>query len=334
MRVLVVVSGNHERVAPFVVEQAEALQKAGCDIQMFLVEGHGAHGYLRNLGRLKTAIRQFHPDVVHAHFGLCGLICTLQHKVPVVVTYHGSDINDRRILPLSRIAMRCAAHNIFVSRRLMEKAYLFSQRRRQQVNKSTSQQVNKSTRKRSRGFEVCSSVIPCGVDTTIFHPILREEACRIMQLDPAKHYVLFAGAFDNEVKNPKLAKEACALVPEITLLELKGYKRTEVAMLMNAVDCLLMTSHSEGSPQVVKEALACGCPIVSVDVGDVKEITNGIEGCYIATDDNAATLSMLLCKSIQRHERATGLDYIIRQQLDNPSIAHRLVSLYNRLNIN
>ena len=155
MRVLVVVSGNHERVAPFVVEQAEALRQAGCDVLLFTIEGHGAKGYLRNLRSLKQQINEYRPDVVHAHYGLCGLLCTLQHKVPVVVTYHGSDINDRRILPLSRLAMRRAAHNIFVSRRLMEKAYHFSQRRRQQDNETavarelderTSLQVYKSTR--------------------------------------------------------------------------------------------------------------------------------------------------------------------------------------------
>ena len=364
MRVLVVVSGNHERVAPFVVEQAEALRQAGCDVLLFTIEGHGAKGYLRNLRSLKQQINEYRPDVVHAHYGLCGLLCTLQHKVPVVVTYHGSDINDRCVLPLSRLAMRRTAHNIFVSRRLMEKAYHFSQRRRQQDNETavareldertslqvykstslqvykpavarepderTSQQVNKSTRKRFRGFEVCSSVIPCGVDTTIFHPILRDEACRIMQLDSAKHYVLFAGAFDNEVKNPHLAKEACAMLPEVTLLELKGYKRTEVATLMNAVDCLLMTSHSEGSPQVIKEALACGCPIVSVDVGDVAEQLNSTNAGII-TDNSPESIAAALCTILDNPHRINRRQQIIARNLENSMVAQRLISLYSSL---
>lgn len=299
MKILVVVSGNHGQVAPFVVEQAEALRQAGCDVQMFKVEGHGILGYLRNLRVLKTQIQEFSPDVVHAHYGLCGLLCTLQRKVLVVVTYHGSDINNRRILPLSRIAMRRAAHNIFVSKKLMQKA----------------------------GNPRHSIVIPCGVDTAVFRPMQRDDACRTMQLNPAQRYVLFAGAFDNEVKNPQLAKDACALLPEITLLELKGYNRTEVAMLMNAVDCLLMTSHSEGSPQVVKEALATDLPIVSVDVGDVASLIDGTDFGAV-TERSPKALATALTSFLDHPSRTNGRDLIVRKKFYNTAIAQSLLSIY------
>lgn len=309
MRVLVVVSGNHGQVAPFVVEQAEALQQAGCEVQLFVVEGHGAKGYLRNLRPLKHRIQDFHPDVVHAHYGLCGLLCTLQHKVPVVVTYHGSDINNRRILPLSRIAMRRAAHNIFVSKKLQEKSL----------------EVLKS-----RYFEAFSSVIPCGIDTSVFHPMNREEACQIVGLDPVKHYVLFAGAFDNEIKNPLLAQNACSTIPKITLLELKGYNRTEVAALMNSADCLLMTSHSEGSPQVVKEALSCGCPIVSVDVGDVREIIDGTD-CGVIVGRNPEAISKALSEQLTATHRTNGKKKAV--QFDNRHTVLKIIEIYKKYNI-
>ena len=124
---MVVHSGNHEQVAPFIAEQAEALQSAGCEVHMFSIEGHGMRGYLRSLPTLKKAIADFQPDIIHAHYGLCGLLCTLQHKVPVVVTYHGSDINNRRVRLLSRLAMHRAAHNIFVSTKFLQKAQPNSQ---------------------------------------------------------------------------------------------------------------------------------------------------------------------------------------------------------------
>lgn len=66
------------------------------------------------------------------------------------------------------------------------------------------------------------------------------------------------------------------------LIELKGYSHKEVVLLMCAIDVLLMTSITEGSPQVIKVAMACGCPIVSVDVGYVKERVEGVEGCLVA----------------------------------------------------
>ena len=313
MRVLIVHSGNHAQVAPFISEQAEALCEAGCEVQLFAVEGRGMWGYLRCLPSLKKTIAEFMPDVVHAHYGLCGLLCTLQHKVPVVVTYHGSDINNRSVRLLSQLAMHRAAYNIFVSRKLLQKVQSNSQ----------------------------FSILPCGIDTRIFHPMPREEALKILEQSPAAYnthalthsrthaikLVLFAGAFDNEIKNPTLAKEACALLPEVTLLELKGYSRAEVAALMNVADALLMTSNSEGSPQVVKEALACGLPIVSVDVGDVAEITSSIANCRIFNDRNPQKLADAI-ESVVKESRRVQTNI---SRFDNREIARQLVQIYETL---
>ena len=236
MKILIVASGNHANIAPFVKEQMEALQKDGHIVFPFTVNGHGPLGYLSNLWPLKVTIRKFEPDIIHAHYGLCGLFSTLQHQVPVVVTYHGSDINSRCIRPLSRLAMRRAAYNIFVSETLQNTAL--------HSNNQTFKQSNNQT------------VLPCGVDLDRFAPIPREDARKKLDLLPEGHYVLFSGAFDNEIKNAPLAQASCALLPDTTLLELRNRSREEVALLMNAADVLLVTSRHEGSPQVVKEALA------------------------------------------------------------------------------
>ena len=84
----------------------------------------------------------------------------------------------------------------------------------------------------------------------------------ILGWDAKRIYVLFAGAFDNEVKNSPLAKAALELIPNAQLVEMRGYNREQVNLVMNAANCLLMTSYREGSPQVIKEALTCGTPIV------------------------------------------------------------------------
>ena len=284
-------------MAPFITEQAEALREAGCVVRLFAVEGHGLHGYLRSLPTLKRSIAEFRPDIVHAHYGLCGLLCTLQHRVPVVVTYHGSDINDRSVRWFSVLAIHRAAKNVFVSRQLMQIA----------------------------GSPRNAAVIPCGVDTRIFHPIDCEEGRSNDGVDTEQHLVLFAGAFDNPVKDPQLAREVCSLLPGTTLLELKGYSREQVAALMKATDALLLTSRSEGSPQVVKEALACGCPVVSVDVGDVKERISGLPGCYVSRTREPKEIADLLRKAIcNTAERKNLLD----SSLDNRHIASRLIGIY------
>lgn len=300
MRILVVVSGNHSQVAAFVTEQVAALRQAGCEVKLFCVTGRGLLGYLRNLKSIKIAIKSFSPDILHAHYGLCGLLCTLQRNVPVIVTYHGSDINNPSMLRFSRLAMLRSAHNIFVSKKLQQKAI--------------------------KSFSLfTSSVLPCGIDTTIFHPMNREKACLWMKLDSAQHYILFAGAFDNEIKDPQLAKEACALLPGVELLELKGYNRNEVVALMNVADCLLMTSHSEGSPQVIKEALACGCPVVSVDVGDVAEQIEGTN-CGMIVERTPEAIANALSMQLERPHRPYCKEKT--DQFDNKRIAATIVEIY------
>lgn len=119
MRILVVASFNKGSFAPFIVEQVEALKKQGCDIDFFGLQGKGVKGYLRNLPGLKRKIKEFQPNVIHAHYGLSGLLANLQRGVSVVTTYHGSDINDKAVFRFSKMAMFLSAWNIFVSKKTL-----------------------------------------------------------------------------------------------------------------------------------------------------------------------------------------------------------------------
>lgn len=303
MRVLIVASYNKNRFAPFILEQAEALKQQGCEIDYLGLQGKGIKGYLKNLPALRRCIRAFRPDVIHAHYGLSGLLANLQRRIPVVTTYHGSDINDNKALRFSKMAMKLSAWNIFVSRKTMDIAHPKKH----------------------------YSLLPCGIDLCDAQMTEKSEARRKMKLDEKKKYALFAGAFDNVVKNALLAKETVSLIQEdnVELLELKGYSREEVTLLMCAVDAFLMTSLTEGSPQVIKEAMACGCPIVSVDVGDVKERVEGVEGCYVATTREPQELVLLLQKAFDFQGKTKGREKIIVDGLDNNQVADKLMSLYN-----
>jgi len=306
MRILVVASYNKSCFAPFVSEQAEALMRAGCEVEFFGVQGKGLKGYLNNLPLLKKRIKEFSPNVIHAHYGMSGLLANLQRKVHVVTTYHGSDINDKRILPFSKMAMQLSAWNIFVSQKTLEIA------------------------KPKRNY----SLLPCGIDLTELQLIGKSEARRRMNLSATKKYVLFAGAYDNAVKNSALAKEVVALMydEKVEMLELKGYSREEVTLLMCACDVFLMTSFTEGSPQVIKEALACGCPIVSVDVGDVRERVEGVEGCYVAQTREPWELTELIQKAIEYRSKTKGMEKIVADGLDNKLVAQKLLGIYKLAN--
>jgi glycosyltransferase involved in cell wall biosynthesis len=305
MRILVVASFNKGRFAPFIVEQVEALKKQGCTIEFFGLQGKGLLGYLRNLPLLKKKIKAFCPDVIHAHYGLSGLFANLQRHVPVVATYHGSDINDKKVLPFSKMAMRLSAWNVFVSRKTLE------------IAKPKKKYI----------------LLPCGIDLSDLQLTDRTESRRKMGLQDDRKYILFAGAFDIPVKNAPLAKDtvACLQENQTELLELKGYTREEVILLMCAADAFLMTSLTEGSPQVIKEAMACGCPIVSVDVGDVKERVEGLEGCFVSDSRDPNDLANLIGKAFAFGRKTDGRKKIVADRLDNRLVAKQLFEIYERV---
>ncbi len=309
MKLLIVASYNKQRFAPFIVEQAEALQKAGVEVEYYGVVGKGIMGYLRARKGLIQKICAYQPDVIHAHYGLCGLLANLQRCVPVVTTYHGSDINVPKIFRFSRIAMRLSKFNIFVSQRNVDIALLSN------VKHLTNERM---------------VLIPCGVDIDNFAPRTKTEARAALGWGMDEKKVLFAGAFDNKVKNAELAKQAVELLKDVELVELKGYNRRQISDLFYAADAFIMTSITEGSPQVIKEAMACGCPIVSVDVGDVAERIAGVNKCYIAErtpEDIAAKLQIVL----QDTARTNGRGRLLEMGLDNKQVVKNLLEIYQRI---
>ncbi len=328
LKILIVAADKGNHFTPFIEEQIEALQQKGIVVERFGVRRKGAVGYIREIPRLYRTIRRVQPDLIHAHYGLSGLLAGLTRQIykftnlqirtmPVVTTYHGSDINEPKVLRLSGLAMRLSTWNIFVSRRNVDIA--------------------------DKAFHIANySLIPCGVNLTDDQLLSREEARRQCTM-PDAPCVLFAGAFDNAVKDADLAKKAVSVLnteitlsegkseSHVSLMELRGYSRSEVNRLMCAADCLLLTSLREGSPQVVKEAMACGCPIVSVDVGDVRERIQDIDGCYVADTRSPYELAGLLAKALQYKGKTTGRQYIVSYGLDNAHIADRLIEIYQRI---
>ena len=315
MKILIVASDKGGHFAPFIEEQITALQEIGVQVVRYAVTGKGILGYLRELPALKQMIRAEQPDVVHAHFGLCGVLANLQRVVPVVTTYHGSDINVPKILRFSKTAMRLSAHNIFVSQR----------------NVDIAKPKHKYT------------MLPCGVNipkpwcdmlNQMFQQLTLNQWVHGILKKDVKH-VLFAGAFDNAVKDSALAQVTINQLSsegiQVELIELKGYNRDQVTALMYNCHALLMTSKTEGSPQVVKEAMACGCPIVSVDVGDVAERIEGVEGCHVVPTRNPKDIAQALRKVIDFEGRTNGREKIIEMGLTNSQVAERLMAIYKSL---
>ena len=302
MKVLIVASGNSAAISPFVKEQGESLKEIGLDIDYFLIKGKGITGYLKNYFNLNRLIKTNTYDIIHAHYGLSGLLATFQSHVPVVITFHGSDVNlNRTNFYLSFLASRLSDANIFVHESLSKKLSLYSDK---------------------------AEIIPCGVNLNLFKPIDKLASRDKLGLDLNYNYVLFSSSFNNKIKNAALAKLALSNFENIILLEMKGYSREEVHLLMNAVDILIVTSHSETGPLVVKEALACNCPIISTDVGDVKELANGTKNCYIVEYD-AKQIEQRIRDILSSNKKSDGRAAVKHLSLEK--IATDVCSVYKRV---
>ena len=317
MKILVVCRWHGDHAAAFIMEQVDALRSLGHDVQYVTAKKGGIGGYVELYCNLKKAIREVQPDIVHAHYGICGLIANLQRQVPVVVTYPGSDINNGKIRPLSILAMRLSKYNLFMSKRQIAKVQRYAKADK-------------------------TEILRYGIMLDLFQQKDKALARREMGLEFNKKYVLFSSKFTRLGKDPDLAKAVVALTNErmkelgnereVVLLPLTGgYTKEEMVSLMNAVDAAIVTSKSEGSPQFTKEVMACGTPIVSVDVGDVAEQVEGLDGCYISRTRDADELAGLLEKALT-FGKTNGHHHIEYMHLDNVQVAKRLVEIYENIN--
>jgi teichuronic acid biosynthesis glycosyltransferase TuaC len=280
MKVLVVCGGNSvdgkfifEVHQSFIYEQMKELKKLGVEFDLYLIEGKGILGYLRNLIPYWRKLLSGRFDLVHAHDGTAGMLAVLRLFIPVIVTFHGSDIYVAKLRIFSLVAMHLSTYNIFVDRKL----------------------AAVSRYKRSN-----YSVSPCGYDYDTFYPMEKNECRRRLGLDPEKKIVVFSASIKTGTpKNSELAKTALGFVrTQLDFMPLVDYSRDQVRELFNAADLLLVTSKRETGPLVVKEAMACNCPIVSTDVGYVREVIEGTDGCFIT--------------SFEAHDIASKIEQVLR----------------------
>jgi glycosyltransferase involved in cell wall biosynthesis len=174
-------------------------------------------------------------------------------------------------------------------------------------------------------------VIPNGVDVERFAPRPREEARAELGWDASERIALFVGDPAIARKNYPLAEAACAVAGErvegLRLQVAQGFTPAQIPTLMSAADALLMTSLWEGSPNVVKEAMAAELPVVAVPAGDVEERLRGVEGCFVRPYD-AAALGEALAQAIQHGRSPAAREAVSALSLER--VALRVIDVYER----
>lgn len=238
----------------FVRDQVEALKRLpDVEIELFAFKGGGIKQYLAAAKTLRKRYRGQHFDVIHAHFGLTGLVTLSLTGTPKVLTLHGSDLSHPRSRLLTTLALPFIDLPAAVSTELAKKIPLKRVRRR-------------------------STVLPCGIDTERFRPINRSEARSHLSLEPAGRYLLFpADPKRAEKRYDRAANLAQKLDAE--LLSLGNIDPELVPFYINAVNAVIVTSEREGFGLACLESLACNVPVISTDVGIATELLNKIDGC-------------------------------------------------------
>ena len=304
MKILFVFSGNslYFDISPFIQAQAESLRKLGHTIDYYPIKGKGIGGYISNIPQLKHYVKKGNYDIIHSHYSFCGVVSSLSIKKRVVCSLMGSDVKQSG---LWKLLIR----------------YFIKHKWQKTIVKSLEM-------KKELGIDKVV-VIPNGVDLEIFKPLDKNEYRKKLGWRQDSRIVLFAANPKRPEKNFSLAQKAIAdiNIEDIELKVIYNVPHNEMPLYLNASDLLLSTSLWEGSPNVIKEAMSCNCPIVTTNVGDVKWLLEGVEGCFITTYDPKDVADKIK-NSLNFKGKTKGRDKLISLGLDSEHIAKKIIKVY------
>jgi glycosyltransferase involved in cell wall biosynthesis len=288
----------------FVKEQVESLREQGADVDVLFVNGVKSKlNYLWGFPRLWARILTRRYDLIHAHYVFSGVIARAQILCPVVLTHHGSQVFQTYQRHLCRWITPMVDRAIVVSPEMKERGGLSN-----------------------------VEVIPCGINFDLFKPVPREQARAELGLPQDKKLVLFAGEYFRPIKRFDIVQEAVTMLqerdPDVELVLVAKKPLYEVPKYMSACDVLVLVSDGEGSPQVVKESMACNLPIVSVPAGDVPEVIGGTDGCYLCSQDPRDVADKLEM-ALARGGRTDGREKIAHYEIGH--ISDRIIDLWEDL---
>lgn len=314
MRVLFVSSGNSiTGVSPIIKSQGESLKRSKVEIDYFLIKGKGIKGYYQSIKEVRKHIKHKEYDIIHAHYGLSAIVAIISKRnEKIIVSFMGDDLVgshnfDGDITNVSKVM-------VFINKIFAKYFFDFN------IVKSNEM---------LRILNVSNSkVISNGVDFDRFFEMDKKEIENsLIQKTNGIKQVLFCSNPNRSEKNYSLAKEAVKHLTKknIELKYIHGIDQENLVNYYNSADCLLLTSFHEGSPNVIKEAMACNIPIVSTNVGDVKEVIGNTNGCFITTFDPEDVANNIE-KALNYGKRTTGREDI--WYLESSVVAKKIIELY------
>jgi glycosyltransferase involved in cell wall biosynthesis len=300
----------------FVRTQAESLKRAGVDLDVLVLRSRFQKlSYVKGIFQVRRRVARSWVDVIHAHYSYAGVVARMQRKAPLVVTYHGDDLLGTidqtgkktcwsgAVVALGRLLARYADAAIVQSVEMASKL------------------------ERARVY-----VLPHEIDLDVFQPTEREQAREALGLETSKKYLLFAANPEIAVKRFPLAKAVAEHLaeqdPAVELIVVSKETQQRLALYMSACDALIFPSYQEGSPNIIKQAMACNLPIVATDVGDVRQIIGETNGCYVC---NPSVTEFADCMKLifANRKRTDGREHV--RHLDSSAVAAKLIEVYQQV---
>jgi glycosyltransferase involved in cell wall biosynthesis len=264
----------------FIKTQAQSLERIGVAVDVLYARGHARRrAYAVAARAIGHVVRDGGYDVVHGHYGHSGMVGRLQWRRPYVLSYCGNDL-----LPL-----REGKSPAGVAKGLLEITAFGQLARLCDATITKSEEMQRRLPASCRGR---NRVIPNGVDLASFDALPRAAARQRLGWPQDAPVILFVGNPEERRKNYAMARRTCErLAARVTSVQLRVAWRVphaEVAVWMSGADALLFPSSCEGSPNVIKEAMAAELPIVATPVGDIEERLRGLPGCSVRPADPVA----------------------------------------------
>jgi len=293
-------------ISPFVKAQADALTKEGIKVDFFLIKNNGVFGYLKSIRELIHCTENIEYDVYHAHYSFSGYVASLAKKKPLVVSLLGTDVIKSS---LSRSILKIVSSICDWSRIIVKSDQMKNLLKIKKIE-----------------------VVPNGVSFDTFHPINQKKARSILNWNLEEKIILFNGHKSNPIKNYALAEKAINLCKKnIKIVEMKNLDQEKLNLYYNACDVFLSTSLWEGSPNTIKEAMACNTNIISTNVGDVNYLFGKEKYNRICTFD-PLEISTIITNALRvKKENNKGRERLIHLSLQGTDVAQKLIKLYHTI---
>lgn len=301
-----------------VVNQVTRLREQGVDVKVFVFRGRKKLSeYLRAILQLRNE-QLDNYDLIHAHHGQSGVVALAQSKLPTVVTFHGSDLQGIRTrsgrITILGYILKFASYRVALK---ASAVIIVSEHLKQYLPK-------------------CNyHIIPAGIDCEVFKPMPQNIARQLLGWNQDEKVVLFVGDPKRTEKRYWLAEKTINALKErmpVALMLAHNISPSTMPIYMNGSDVLLVTSLTEGSPNAVKEAIACNLPIVSVDVGDIKQRIKFIDGCVTCNNDHPETIIEAVESVLRTGQRINGRASI--SELDEHILSQKVIEVYRSVLVN